>query len=75
MVYSHVSPNRFLVLLSTWTFPGLPDVGSTCVPLSSLLSNRLGGLLIDPVSAYREARIVISFVAQHGPGHACVLIG
>ena len=68
MVYSRVSPNRFLVLLSTRTFPGFPDVGSTCLPLSSLLSNRLGGPpWIHPVSAHCKVRIVISFVAQHGP--------
>ena len=76
MVYSRVSPNRFVVLSSTWTFPGLPDVGSTCLPLCSLLSNRLGGSpYIHPVSAHCKVRIVISFMTQHSPGHACVLVG
>ena len=35
----------------------------------------LEDLLIDPASAYCELRIVIRFVAQHGPGHAGGLIG
>ncbi len=32
-------------------------------------------LLVDPVSADRVVRIVISFITQHGPGHACGLVG
>ena len=69
------APNRFVVLMSTWTLPGLADAGLTCLPSCSLLKqSSLEGLLIDPVSANRILRIVIGFMAQHGPGHAAVLL-
>ncbi len=35
----------------------------------------LEDLLIYPVSANRKVRIVIGFITQHGPGHACCLVG
>ena len=35
----------------------------------------LEDLLWFPVSAYREVRVVISFIPEHSPGHACGLVG
>jgi len=35
----------------------------------------LEGLLIYPVSACGEVRVVIRFIPEHSPGHACRLVG
>jgi hypothetical protein len=68
MVYSRVSAQSLCRTSSTWTFPGLADAGLTCLPSFSLLKQSwLRISLTCPVSAYREVRIVIGSMAQHGP--------
>ena len=76
MGYPRVSSQSLSRASSTWTFPGLADAGLTCLPLCSLLKQSLLRIsFIYPVSAYREVRIVIGIVAQHGPSHTCGLVG